>query len=142
MSLLRAPHVDHLFLQAIGGLDSARDPTKARVSFDLLSQHVASRPGTLEIVVKSGVNIGKLAYRSTLARRLRLLGAPEWQPSPRSSPRLESTRKTPSIESKEKRASVRKSGDALIDTISSILSPKGMLVEDESRECISFLKKI
>src|SRR4051812_2309906 len=59
--------------QAIGGLDSAKDPTKARVQFDLLSQHLAARPGSLEVAVRSKVSVGKLEYRATLGRRLRLV---------------------------------------------------------------------
>lgn len=111
--------------QAIGGIDSPKDPKKARASFDLLSEHLASRPGVVEVVVRSNVIMGKLSFRAVLTRRLRLVPTSP-QTSPRSSPRLEreSTRKSPAPDAKEKRVSARKSGmpdTGMLGTISSLL---------------------
>lgn len=113
--------------QAIGGLDSPKDPKKARVTFDLLSEHLATRPGLVEVVVRSNVIVGKLSYRATLTRRLRLVSTSP-QISPRQSPRLpeqrESTRKSPAPDAKDKRVSARKSGipeSGMLNTISSLL---------------------
>lgn len=90
-----------------------------------MSQHLATRPGTLEVVVRSKVSVGKLSYRVTLGRRLRLVVSPA--PSPRTSPApRESTRKPATADAKEKRVSDQKEKRSSVrQAVASYLGGKG-----------------